>query len=104
MRSTLIRDSDYRSPIIRTYQDVTPILEANRQDQINYEPRFQANPMRLRRVASIPFVVMAALRRMGIVARGPDGALCIRDHKAFMRFLSDPDNRALRTDSGKRLA
>lgn len=103
MRSTLIRDPDYRSPLIRTYQDVTPILEANRQDQIAYEPRFQANPMRLRRVASIPFVVMIALERMGIVERGRAG-FRIRDHQAFMRFLSDPDNRALRTDSGKRLA
>ena len=82
---------------------MTPILEANKLAQLAYEPRFQANPMRLRRVASIPFVVMQSLQRLGIVERGPAGYR-IRDHKEFLRFLSDPENRHLRTDNGKRLA
>lgn len=102
MRSTLIRDTDYRTPIIRTYQDVTPIIEANKHDQLAYESRFQNNPMRLRRVASIPFVVMQYLTRIGIIERGR-GGYRVRDQKAFMRFLSDPDNRHLRTDNGRRL-
>jgi hypothetical protein len=103
VRSTLIQDQDYRTPIIRTYQDVTPIIEANKRDQLRYEPGFQNNPMRLRRVASLPFVVMQHLVRIGIAEMGKDGYR-IRDHKEFLRFLSDPDNRALRTDDGGRLA
>lgn len=104
VRSTVIRDPDYRTPIIRTQQNVVPILEANKRDALAWEPRFQNNPMRLRRVASIPFVIMQHLVRIGVAERGYHGGYRIRDHKAFLRFLSDPDNRALRTDDGGRLA
>jgi hypothetical protein len=106
VRSTLFTDPDWRCPIIRTQQDCAPIVEANKQQQRDYNPRAQHNAMGLRKVASIPPVVWQQLAAIGIVSGSPldgKGGLQVLDEKAFLALLSDPDFRWLRTDNGARL-
>lgn len=98
VRSTVLVDETGR-PLIRTAQACAPILEQNKREANAYEPRMQRNPIRARKVASIPFVVWAQLEQIGIVK----GTRVI-DEPAFLAFLSDRDLRALRTDNGRRLA
>jgi hypothetical protein len=100
LRSTLFTDPDHKTPIIRTYQDCTAILEENRRLQRAYDARAQhRNAIGARRVASIPLVVWAQLERIGIVK-----GTRILDEQALFKLLSDPELRGLRTDNGKPLA
>lgn len=106
VHSTVFTDPDWRVPIIRTKQDCAPILEANKQQQRDYQPRAQHNQIGLRKIASIPFVVWQQLAAIGVVTGSPlegKGGLRIVDEKAFLALLSDPDLRWLRTDNGARL-
>lgn len=91
-------DNETGSPIIKHAQNVTPILEANRREANDYVPN--RNPMGLRHVARIPNVVVLQLQQAGLL----DYRGRVADERALWRFLSDPDNRALRVDSGGRLA
>lgn len=104
MSSLVFTDTDHRTPIIKTVQDVAPILEANKAAQLGFERRFARNPLSLRRVASIPLVVMQQLAQRGVVQLTRAGGYRVLDERAFLRFLSDPDHRWLRTDNGQRLA
>jgi hypothetical protein len=97
-RSTVWRDAETGVPVIRHSQNVDPILEANRRQANDYVPN--RNPMGLRHIARIPNVVVLQLQQRGLL----DYQGRVADERALFRFLSDPDNRWLRTDNGRRLA
>ena len=99
VRSTVTLDpSVHRRPIIGTAQDCAPILEQNRREANAWERAHQNNPIRARKVASIPFVVWQQLQQLGIVK-----GFRVLDEPAFLALLSDPDLRGLRCDNGARL-
>lgn len=100
VRSRVLLDTD-RGLIVRTDQDTSAIIEANKADALAYDPRHERRSGGYRKVARIPFVVWQQLARTGIVQLRP---LRVLDEKAFLAFLSDPDLRSLRTDNGRRLA
>lgn len=75
--------------IVSRVQDVTGIIEANKQEQM--EDRFKGfrkAPV-FRKVASIPIAVFDIA-----LAQGYD---LLNDPDALKRFLNDPQNRAFRT-------
>ena len=74
-------------------QHVLPILEGNKTARSDFDPSYRGNRMRARRVASIPNVIILQLKQRGIWG----------DEKKMLRWLSDPDNRAFRTDNARRL-
>jgi hypothetical protein len=80
--------------------DATGIIEQNKRDAIGYSARWQhTNPGGFRHVARIPFPEWLELQSRGIVQ-----GLRVVDERAFLRHISDPDNRKLRCDNGARLA
>lgn len=98
-RATVFRDSETNLPVVRHHQNVVPILDQNKRDANAFEGG-KKNPMGLRHVARIPNVVALQLMQRGLLDyRGRVG-----DADALLRFLSDPENRHLRTDNGRRLA
>ena len=78
--------------IIETVQDVEPLVEANKRLYNRYDERGQNfKGDGFHRVAAIPPVVMMDLEKRGI----------LKDQKAFLRWLDDPENRHFRTMPGK---
>jgi hypothetical protein len=102
--TTVFRDPDYKGTIIRHYQNTRPILEANREQARMVDPHTKPNAMRLRHVASVPFVVIEQWCQQGWMERTRTGGFRVIDEQRLLRELSDPDNRWLRVDNGKRLA
>ena len=79
-------DADKDEAIIRKEQDVSAIIEANKQE-------FNSAPERWgewTKVGSIPLSVYYELERQGIT----------QDQKAMAKWLNDPDNRYFRTRPG----
>ena len=75
--------------VVSRAQDVTAILEANKQEQMQDKFRgFRKAPV-FRKVASIPIAVFDIA-----LAQGYD---LLNDPDALKRFLNDPQNRAFRT-------
>lgn len=75
--------------VVSRSQDVTAILEANKQEQLQDKFRgFRKAPV-FRKVASIPIAVFDIA-----LAQGYD---LLNDPDALRRFLNDPQNRAFRT-------
>ena len=70
-------------------QDVTGILDSNAEERKYADKRTRFGD--LQRVASIPLVVYAELRRKGI----------LKDSKAMKRWLNDPENLVFRTRPGR---
>jgi hypothetical protein len=98
VRATVWRDSETDQPIIRHQQNVDPILETNRRDANAYQPGVR--PLGLRHIARLPNVVVLQLQQAGLLDYKGRPA----DERKLLRFLSDPENRYLRTDNGRRLA
>lgn len=94
---TVSRDSD-GTILVRHHQDVVPVLDANKREANDYQTT--PNVMGLRHVARIPSVVALQLMQRGLLDYQGRPA----DERALLRFLSDPENRYLRVDNGKRLA
>ena len=78
--------------ILTTKQDVSEIVEANKQ-QVNAATRKVDSVMA--HVARIPNTVIDVLNKMGIM-RG----FMVTDEKRFKAWLNDPDNRVWRTYPG----
>lgn len=97
-QSRVWRDDETGGLVIKHEQNVVPILEANRAQANDYVPN--RNPMGLRHIARIPNVVVLQLQQQGLL----DYKGRVADERKLWRFLSDPDNRYLRVDSGRRLA
>ncbi len=78
--------------ILTTKQDVSDIVEANKQ-QVNAATKKVDDV--LTHVARIPNTVIDVLNKMGIM-RG----FMVTDEKRFKAWLNDPDNRVWRTYPG----
>ena len=78
--------------ILTTKQDVSEIVEANKQ-QVNAATKKVDSVMT--HVARVPNTVIDVLNKMGIM-RG----FMVTDEKRFKAWLNDPDNRVWRTYPG----
>ena len=89
-------DHDGDTTIIQRVQDVEPIIENNK--RLRAEGRGYSPSRELRRVASIPLVVVERwIQEDGVnfMALGP------KEKSAYLRRkLNDPDNRAWRNSDG----
>ena len=82
--------------IIQTAQDVTALVEANKQEFNSYDERARwSDDVFGNKIASIPFTAIDDLNRQGIM-RG----FQVVDHHRFAMFLNNPENRAWRTRPG----
>lgn len=84
--TSFVYDADKDEAIIQKEQDVTAIIEANKQEFNNAPARWGE----WTRVGSIPLTIYYELERKGI----------LQDQKALAKWLNDPDNRAFRTRPG----
>ena len=75
--------------IVSRAQDVTAILDANKQEQLADKFKGFRKAPTFRKVASIPIAVFDIA-----LAQGYD---LLNDPDALRRFLNDPQNRAFRT-------
>ena len=81
-------DDDSDTFTIETQQDVSGLVDANRQLYNDSSSNWNGD---VHRVASIPMNVYMDLQRRGI----------LDDQAAFKRWLNNPDNRYFRTRPGK---
>ncbi len=82
-------DADKDEATIETRQDVSQIIEENKQEYAQIDERARWGEWT--RVASIPMSIYFQLKREGKL-----------DDEAFMkRWLNDPDNKYFRTRSGE---
>lgn len=96
-RTAVLREGAHL--LIRTAQDMAPILDANKRAQSLYDPVHERRaPGGFRWVARIPAVVVIQLQQAGVMR----GARVV-DEPRFLAFIDDPDNRWMRTDNGRRL-
>lgn len=94
MAVRIITDSETGRRAIVQRQNLTPILDDAKRAAGAFDPyAVRKNAAGIRRVASIPVVVVAQLKARGIW----------QDRKRLLRWLSDPENRAFRTDDGGKL-
>ena len=85
----LYDDAEKQFQIV-TQQDVGPVLAEN-QAQRNDAPMQFNEKSGLTKVASIPNVVLIALREKGILA----------NERTFKKWLNDPENKVFRTRGGR---
>ena len=85
-------DSGY---VIETTQDVTDIIERNKQEYNNSSTKWGEDVFD-NKIASIPMTVVDDLNKKGIM-RG----FHVLDQKKFFAWLNDPDNRFFRTKQGR---
>jgi hypothetical protein len=83
-------DPDGNDMILEDVQDVTEILDHNKAERHMHDER-SGWKGDMHRVASIPLVVWAELKREGIAT----------DTKRLKKWLDDPDNMAFRTRPGR---
>lgn len=82
--------------IIQTVQDVSELVEKNKQEFNSYDERAKwSDELYGNKVASIPFTAIDDLNKQGIM-RG----FHIVDDVRFAMWLNNPDNRAWRTRPG----
>lgn len=82
--------------VIKTSQDVSNIVEANKNEFNSYDERAKwSDDVYGNKVASIPLTVIDDLNKQGIM-RG----FAVIDEKRFRHWLNQPDNRAFRTRPG----
>jgi len=81
--------------IVETNQDVTDIIEKNKQEYNNSSTKWGEDVFD-NKIASIPLTVIDKLNQQGIM-RGFN--LSIK--KKFFAWLNDPDNRFFRTKQGR---
>ena len=81
--------------VIETKQDVTDIIEKNKQEYNNSSTKWGEDVFD-NKIASIPMTVVDDLNKKGIM-RG----IHVLDQKKFFAWLNDPDNRFFRTKQGR---
>ena len=81
--------------VIETKQDVTDIIEKNKQEYNNSSTKWGEDVFD-NKIASIPLTVVDNLNKQGIM-RG----FHVLDQKKFFAWLNDPDNRFFRTKQGR---
>lgn len=80
--------------IIETKQDVSDIVEANKQ-QLFYDQQRTSGLNELHHVARIPFTVIDVLNQRGIMK-----GFNVVDEVGFARWLNDPENAVWKTYRG----
>jgi histidinol phosphatase-like enzyme len=80
--------------IIKTEQDVSEIIEANK-EQLEFDKQRTGHLDELHHVARIPFTVIDVLNQRGIM-RG----FSVIDDIGFARWLNDPENAVWKTYRG----
>lgn len=80
--------------VIETKQDVSEIVEANKQ-QLFYDQQRTGELNELHHVARIPFTVIDELNKKGVMK-----GFAIVDEMGFARWLNDPENAAWKTYRG----
>ena len=81
--------------VIETKQDVTDIIEKNKQEYNNSSTKWGEDVFD-NKIASLPLTVVDDLNKQGIM-RG----FHVLDQKKFFAWLNDPDNRFFRTKQGR---
>ncbi len=82
--------------IVQTVQDVSDIVERNKQEFNSYDERAKwSDDLYGNKIGSVPFTVIDDLNKAGIL-RG----FHVIDHTRFALWLNNPDNRAWRTRPG----
>jgi hypothetical protein len=81
--------------VIETKQDVTDIIEKNKQEYNNSSTKWGEDVFD-NTIASIPLTVVDDFNKQGIM-RG----FHVLDQKKFFAWLNDPDNRFFRTKQGR---
>jgi hypothetical protein len=82
--------------VIQTAQDVSAIVERNKQEFNSYDERAKwSDELYGNKVASIPLTAIDELNKQGIM-RG----FHVLDNTRFAMWLNNPDNRAWRTRPG----
>lgn len=92
-RSTTAHADGDGGLIIKTVQDVSQIVEANKQEFNSYDERARWGD--IEKIASIPLTVIDDLNKIGVM-RG----FHVMDSKKFSAWLNNPDNRVFRTRPG----
>jgi hypothetical protein len=80
--------------VIETKQDVTEIIEANKQ-QLFFDQQRTGGLNELHHVARIPFTVIDELNKKGVMK-----GFVVVDDVGFANWLNDPDNAAWKTYKG----
>ena len=80
---------------IKQSQDVTNLIEANKQEYNNAETKW-SDQLFGNKVASIPFTAVDKLNKQGIMQ-----GFKVLDQKRFFAWLNDPENLYFRTKPGR---
>jgi hypothetical protein len=80
--------------VIETKQDVTEIIEANKQ-QLFFDQQRTGGLNELHHVARIPFTVIDELNKKGVMK-----GFVVVDDVGFANWLNNPDNAAWKTYRG----
>lgn len=95
IRTQTAHNADNGDIVIATTQDVTDILEKNKQEY-NLTTTKWGDDIFDNKIASIPLTVIDDLNKVGIM-RG----FAVIDQKKFRAWLNNPDNRFFRTKQGR---
>lgn len=95
IKSTEFKD-DGDNLLIKQTQDITDIVETNKQQYNSFEKSSRWGDTLNNKVASIPLTVFQDLEKQGIT-RG----FTVIDMPRFKQWLNDPQNRVFRTRPGR---
>lgn len=95
VRQKVAHNTDEGGIVVATEQDVTDIVEQNKQEYNLNNGRW-GDDIFDNKIASIPLTVIDTLNQQGIM-RG----FHVVDQTAFRKWLNNPDNRFFRTRQGR---
>ena len=95
IRNKVAHDTDDGGLVIETAQDVSAIIEQNKQEYNQTNGRW-GNDVFDNKIASIPLTLIDDLNKKGIMS-----GFAVKDQKEFRKWLNNPDNRFFRTRQGK---
>ena len=95
IRQQLAHDDGEGGLVIATEQDVTDIIEQNKQEYNANNGRWGGDLFD-NKIASIPLTLIDDLNKKGIMS-----GFAIKDEKEFRKWLNNPDNRFFRTRQGR---
>ena len=95
VRTQTAHEADNGQIVIATTQDVSDIVEQNKQEYNATNGRW-GDDIFDNKIASIPLTVIDDLNKAGIM-RG----FAVLDQKKFRAWLNNPDNRFFRTRQGR---
>ena len=93
-KTTSVGLNDKDEITIKQSQDVTDLIERNKQEYNNADTKWSDN-LWGNKVASIPFTAVDALNKQGIM-KGFE----VLDQKRFFAWLNDPEHLFFRTKKG----